>query len=69
MDEGRFCHNNWKSERKCNVTHTSIVHTLKNKRNKQVTNMKEQGCVQDMLACRWLTERVYGKLRQLGNPD
>lgn len=22
-----------------------------------------------MLACRWLTERAYWKLRQLGNPD
>lgn len=25
--------------------------------------------MQGMLARRWLSERVYGKLRQLGNPD
>lgn len=32
-------------------------------------DFNEHNHMQEMLVCRWLTERANGKLRQLGNPN
>lgn len=39
------------------------------RKEKGKLDSKECNQIQAVLACSWLTERAYWKLRQLGNPD